>query len=57
MDIGYRGLKYLELSISSPIQNTSGVITALLLILFFKEKYNLPFYIKIYINRTECNDK
>jgi drug/metabolite transporter (DMT)-like permease len=47
MIIGYRGLKYLELSISSPIQNTSGVITALLLILFFKEKYNLPFYIAV----------
>ena len=47
MVIGYRGLKYLELSISSPIQNTSGVITALLLILFFKEKYNLPFYIAV----------
>lgn len=38
MVIGYRGLKYLELSISSPIQNTSGVITSILLIIFFKEK-------------------
>ena len=37
MVIGYKGLKYLELSIASPIQNTSGVITALLLLLFFKE--------------------
>ena len=36
MVIGYRGLKYLELSISSPIQNTSGVIVALLLIIFLK---------------------
>ena len=47
MVIGYRGLKYLDLSISSPIQNTSGVITALLLILFFKEKYDFPFYIAL----------
>ena len=45
MVIGYKGLKYLELSISSPIQNTSGVITAILLLIFFKESYDLPFYI------------
>ena len=36
MIVGYRGLKYIELSISSPIQNSSGVITALLFVLFFK---------------------
>ena len=47
MVIGYKGLKYLELSISSPIQNTSGVITALLFILFFKEQYDFPFYIAL----------
>ena len=47
MVIGYKGLKYIELSISSPIQNTSGVITAILLLLFFKETYNLPVYIGI----------
>ena len=47
MVIGYRGLKYLELSISSPIQNTSGVITALLLLIFFKEQYDYPFYIAV----------
>lgn len=38
MYMGYKGLKYIELSISSPVQNTSGVITSLLLVLFFKEK-------------------
>lgn len=37
MIIGYKGLKYLELSISSPIQNCSGVITALLLFIIFRE--------------------
>ena len=47
MIIGYKGLKYLELSISSPIQNTSGVIVALLFIIFFKEHYNYPFYIAL----------
>ena len=45
MIIGYKGLKYLELSISSPVQNTSGVITALLLLIFFKETLELPAYI------------
>lgn len=45
MVIGYKGLKYLELSISSPIQNTSGVITAILLLIFFKERYDIPFYV------------
>ena len=47
MVIGYRGLKYLELSISSPIQNTSGVIVALLFIIFFSEHYDYPFYLAV----------
>lgn len=47
MVIGYKGLKYLELSISSPIQNTSGVITAILLMIFFKETFDFPFYIAV----------
>ncbi len=41
MVIGYKGLKYIELSIASPVQNTSGVITSLLLLIFFREI--LPF--------------
>lgn len=45
MYIGYKGLKYIELSISSPIQNTSGVITSLLLVLFFKEVLPYQSYI------------
>ncbi len=49
MVIGYKGLKYLELSISSPVQNTSGVITALLLLIFFKEQYDFPFYIAVFL--------
>ena len=38
MIISYKGLRYLELSIASPIENGGGVITALLVILFFHEK-------------------
>ena len=34
MTIGYIGLRYIALSISSPIQNSSGVITSLLLFIF-----------------------
>lgn len=42
MVIGYKGLQYLELSISSPIQNTSGIITSILLVIFFKEVLSIP---------------
>ncbi len=34
MTVGYFGLRYLELSISSPIQNSSGIIVALLCLIF-----------------------
>ena len=47
MIVGYRGYKYIELSISSPVQNSSGVITALLFVLFFHEVYAYPFYIAV----------
>ena len=35
MAIGYVGLRYIELSISSPVQNSSGAVTCLLLLIFF----------------------
>lgn len=35
MTVGYLGLRYIELSISSPIQNSSGVVTAILIFIFF----------------------
>lgn len=47
MVIGYKGLKYIELSISSPIQNSSGVITTLLLLIVFKELLPIPAYFAI----------
>lgn len=34
MTVGYVGLRYIELSVSSPIQNSSGALTAILLVLF-----------------------
>ena len=36
MIIGYKGLKYINLSVSSPIQNSSGIITSILLCIIFQ---------------------
>jgi len=35
MAIGYFGLRYIELSISSPVQNSSGAVTTVLIFIFF----------------------
>ncbi|MFS0647325.1 EamA family transporter [Siminovitchia sp. 179-K 8D1 HS] len=35
MTIGYVGLRYIELSIAAPVQNSSGAVSALLLFIFF----------------------
>lgn len=35
MTIGYIGLRYIELSIAAPVQNSSGAISTLLLFIFF----------------------
>jgi drug/metabolite transporter (DMT)-like permease len=37
MTIGYIGLRYIELSIASPVQNSSGALTAILLFIFFPQ--------------------
>ncbi|WAA12723.1 EamA family transporter [Fervidibacillus halotolerans] len=37
MTIGYVGLRYIELSIASPVQNSSGAMTAVLLFIFFPQ--------------------
>lgn len=37
MTVGYFGLRYLEVSVSSPIQNASGAVSALLLMLVLHE--------------------
>ncbi|GEL03439.1 EamA family transporter [Rummeliibacillus stabekisii] len=41
MTVGYVGLRYLELSISSPVQNSSGAITAILLFIFFQQDIDM----------------
>ena len=42
MTVGYVGLKYLELSINSPIENASGAITCILLLIVLHQTLDLP---------------
>ena len=49
MIVSYKGFKYIELSLASPIENTSGVITSLLLLLFYREKYPLVAYVAFFL--------
>src|SRR5699024_6883641 len=35
MTIGYFGLRYIELSIAAPVQNSAGAVSAILLFIFF----------------------
>lgn len=41
MTIGYIGLRYIELSLASPVQNSSGAVTAILLFIFFTHDLSL----------------
>ncbi len=43
MAVGYFGLRYLELSVSSPIQNASGAVSCLIMIIFLRQA---PTYIE-----------
>ena len=47
MAIGYFGLKYLELSISSPIQNSSGIISSILCFFILHEELDFISLISI----------
>ena len=47
MALGYLGLRYIELSVSSPICNASGALVAILAILFFGEDYSPLVYVAI----------
>lgn len=42
MAIGYVGLRYIELSIASPVQNSSGAMTTILLVLVFHHVLSGP---------------
>ena len=41
MAFGYIGLRYIELSIASPIQNSSGAVTSILLFIFFTHELSI----------------
>lgn len=41
MAIGFVGLRYIELSIAAPVQNSSGAVTAILLFIFFPRELSL----------------
>lgn len=41
MTIGFIGLRYIELSIAAPVQNSSGAVTAILLFIFFPRELSL----------------
>ncbi|WP_339161403.1 EamA family transporter [Siminovitchia sp. FSL H7-0308] len=41
MTIGYVGLRYIELSIAAPVQNSSGAVSAILLFIFFPREMSL----------------
>ena len=47
MAFSYFGMRFLEESISDPIENTAGVICVLLFVLFFQEEYHLLTWIAI----------
>lgn len=47
MTIGYFGLRYLELSVSSPIQNASGAVSLLIMILVLKDLPSIPEWVAI----------
>ena len=47
MAFSYFGMRFLEESISDPIENTAGVICVLLYVLFFKEEYPMLTWVAI----------
>lgn len=49
MILGYFGLRYLELSISSPIQNSSGAIVCILCLLFLGEVLDLISIVAVFL--------
>lgn len=47
MTLGYVGLRYIELSVSSPICNSSGAIVSILCIVALGDRFEVPVYIAI----------
>ncbi|HEY2422164.1 MAG TPA: EamA family transporter [Neobacillus sp.] len=49
MTVGYIGLRYIELSIASPVQNSSGAVTAILLFIFFPHELGVIHFVGVAI--------
>jgi len=49
MTVGYFGLRYLELSISSPIENTSGAIVCILCAVFLHQSMEWPLILSVVV--------
>ncbi|MCR5055526.1 MAG: DMT family transporter [Clostridia bacterium] len=49
MTVGYFGLRYLEVSISSPIQNASGAVSAILLMIVLRELPDIYTIVAIFV--------
>lgn len=47
MTVGYFGLRYLEVSISSPIQNTSGAVSCILCAIFLHQSMAIPMIVAV----------
>ncbi|MFD2208563.1 EamA family transporter [Virgibacillus halophilus] len=47
MTVGYIGLRYIELSIASPVQNSSGAVTAILVLIFFPKELGIAHFVGI----------
>lgn len=49
MTIGYVGLRYIELSIAAPVQNSAGAVSAILLFIFFPREMSIVAIIGIVV--------
>src|SRR5699024_11753365 len=49
MTIEYIGLRYIDLSIAAPVQNSSGAISAILLFIFFTREISLIILIDVVV--------
>ncbi len=49
MTVGYFGLRYLEVSVSSPIQNASGAVSAILLMIVLRELPDIWTLVAIFV--------
>lgn len=52
MTVGYIGLRYIELSIAAPVQNSAGAVSAILLFIFFPREMHIVDILAVIIITT-----